>query len=869
VLYDSNQNKFEAIPNKESFIKNEKLIISPLKSNAKGQTITYVFKNSLFFDENSNKTIEQLTADFETGQTYHIIQNSELTTYEIAISYNTSGVKALHFTAIFDDGSTLTTSAAINISITPIPQDLDTIVANIPFQGYDESQPILGQLEYRTFFHQYGSNLQKPIIFIDGFDPEDKRKILRSEMPNPSDLSKKSIKELIAYNLQPNSGEQIPFIQDFQNAGYDVIIVNHPTYQRNIGGVTKTIDGGADYIERNAMAHIALYQELNNKLAQNGSTEELVIMGPSMGGQISKYALAYMENEYELETDPVEKEKWNHNTRLWVSLDSPHQGTNIPMGSQANIFFLGYTHGDQEAKDKYDKKVNSVAGKQQLKFQFSNTFPDTYSWNGRVFPTGNNSTPPPFHTQYYNNVANNGLSGSNGYPQNLRRVSMINGSLAGVKNGEKGKKIFDIQATVGSTLVFHNKVHFVNDSNQSNQIFYGKGMDASWWPPQIEWYSWQVDFTNNLTFGSLDAIPGSTFNTQQVIRDEVVDALEILEEDDDIDEFDEITLFSNHTFMPTHSTLDTNGFSNWYQSIGHNIKCSNQTPFHNYYGEPVNTGHVTFTLAAKEWLFEELANNNPSPPVYTQILGDNTICYNETKTYQLEEDASCIGDATWSTSSTLTINPSNTNAHEVEVTLTNSNTSLAWIKAYFDDNGASVKRYIVGKPYCELYIVEPYSGEIETEILVKNKLPILSGTQDITDYVWEQTGGDGLLDYIDGYPDAVAIQDVIGNVKVYNSCGYTQLNFNVGESSNYNCENPYYYIESLGQNKYKLVDYCNPENSLYVDSSELYDKFGVKVQDLIPEQDEVNIDNTSNSGTIRIILFIKDGQVITKKIISD
>lgn len=589
--FNGNQNKFETIANREPFLVNEKLIISPLKSFVKGQNITYIFKNNLVFNENPNRTIQHLTADFGTGQTYNIIQNGVISNNEIFVNYNTTGEKTLYFTVEFDDGSTMTTMAEIKINIMPVPQGLDTICANIPFQGYDETYPILGKLEYRVFYHTGGSNLQKPIIFIDGFDPEDKRKIIDADIDYDIDPEAHvSIKELIYYSNTPNGTDIHPFIQDFQDAGYDVIIVNHPTYQRTVGGSTITIDGGADFIERNARAHIALYQKLNNELEQNGSSQELVIIGPSMGGQISKYALAYMEKKFQ-ETGLPE---WNHNCRLWVSIDSPHQGTNIPMGSQANIFFLGYTQGNQEAIDKYERRLNSIAGKQQLKFQFSHTFPDKLSLNGRIFPTGYNTTPPPFHTQYYNNVANNGVSGSNGYPQNLRKISIINGSLTGVKNGRGGDKIFDIEAYHGNTTVFHNRVHFIEYSGQDNEIFYGKGMYASLWPPIIEWYSWSSTFTNNLPHGSLDAVPGSTFNTQEEIRDQIVDQLDSLVGAGKIDGYDNLVdLFSNHTFMPTHSTLDTNGFSNWNQPINHNLLCSNQTPFNNYYGEPVNTGHVT------------------------------------------------------------------------------------------------------------------------------------------------------------------------------------------------------------------------------------------------------------------------------------
>jgi len=55
------------------------------------------------------------------------------------------------------------------------------------------------------------------------------------------------------------------------------------------------IHGGADYVERNAMVLVELIKNINPALASNGSTEKLVVIGPSMGGLISRYALAYMK----------------------------------------------------------------------------------------------------------------------------------------------------------------------------------------------------------------------------------------------------------------------------------------------------------------------------------------------------------------------------------------------------------------------------------------------------------------------------------------------------------------------------------------------------------------------------------------------
>ncbi|KJJ39841.1 hypothetical protein [Aequorivita vladivostokensis] len=61
-----------------------------------------------------------------------------------------------------------------------------------------------------------------------------------------------------------NNLDQTVFLVDsLRTIGYDVVIVNQPTYPENLVQQNPPIiDGGADYIERNAMAHVALYQAL-------------------------------------------------------------------------------------------------------------------------------------------------------------------------------------------------------------------------------------------------------------------------------------------------------------------------------------------------------------------------------------------------------------------------------------------------------------------------------------------------------------------------------------------------------------------------------------------------------------------------------
>mgnify|MGYP000229687033 CR=1 FL=1 len=307
------------------------------------------------FEETSN-TITALTADFGTQKTHSIYKNNAFVRPSIDITYKESGYKTLTFTATFRDGTTKTTQGTLHVKVPQTNQartandpliDNFTIDATIPYQGYGETSAVLGKLDYRVYYHTNNDNalkkLIKPIVIIDGFDPKDKRKISDEDSNLPAD-NHFSLEEMILF--EDNQGVEQDIIELLRKEGYDVVIVNHPTYKR--GG--KTIDGGADYIERNAYAHVALYKHLRAKVFGNGSSEELVIIGPSMGGQISRFALAYME-----------KHNIAHNTRLWVSVDSPHLGANIPIGMQAMINLLDAFGGSVSASDFYNDELKSPA----------------------------------------------------------------------------------------------------------------------------------------------------------------------------------------------------------------------------------------------------------------------------------------------------------------------------------------------------------------------------------------------------------------------------------------------------------------------------------------------------------------------------
>lgn len=401
--------KFVPVAGQPSFLSRKILLASPLQETVTGTSIKYTFSNSLIYN-NATTAIKKLVVYFSNTTPVTIIDNSILVVPTKTIGYTTTGSKMLKFVATFTDNTTITTAgyhyftyksplSATTTNTTPCEDAITergTYKSTIGFQGYDETAEYYGKFDYTVFYHTLNnSSLQrkmlKPIIIIDGFDPGDTRKttdcdceqdpdcklknsdksfVLNSGFPsvqytyNPT--KHESIYDLMKY---PDNGQTIFLVDKLRNEGYDVIILNIPKYATSSAGSTienKSIDGGADYVERNGRALASYIKSTKATLAINGSLENLVIMGPSMGGLISRYALAYMEKKEFEATTPADKASWKHNTRIWVSFDSPHLGANIPMGAQANIWFFGEKLRNSAAEEKFNTQLNSYAGKQML-----------------------------------------------------------------------------------------------------------------------------------------------------------------------------------------------------------------------------------------------------------------------------------------------------------------------------------------------------------------------------------------------------------------------------------------------------------------------------------------------------------------------
>lgn len=310
-------------------------------------------------------------------------------------------------------------------AIYPEQTFFETITATIPYQGYDEAQAYYGQGEFEIFLDTYNGVLNKPIIVLDGFDPGDSRSI--------GDI----------YAGLSFGGQN--FADVLRREGFDIVILNAPVYASE----GKVIDGGSDYIQRNAMVLIALIEQLNtDKVGE----EELVVLGPSMGGLIARYALAYMEAN-NLETE----------TRLFISADTPHRGANIPISIQYLINYFAEQVGDVTAQQVVNQLLKSPAAKEMLVDHLEGhlLLGSTYEQDPtQLLPVG----APGFRNEFQAELDNLG------FPSNSRNVTIINGSGIGNTTGSPGMTVVNTNLEIDATTDVDVALKFTPVAGETNTV---------------------------------------------------------------------------------------------------------------------------------------------------------------------------------------------------------------------------------------------------------------------------------------------------------------------------------------------------------------------------------------------------------------
>ncbi|MFJ9244499.1 esterase/lipase family protein [Streptomyces sp. NPDC101776] len=161
-----------------------------------------------------------------------------------------------------------------------------------------------------VFLGEGNRDVRRPVIMADGFN------LGRSKLD---------------WLYQGLEGGEFPFISELRRRGRDVILLGYDERSASILENAQTVI---------AAIHRAGAERLGNA--------RLAVGGFSMGGIVTRYALAKMEQQ-----------RMDHQTGLYFSYDSPHRGATIPVGVQAFSHFIPFPND-------FARQMNSPAARQML-----------------------------------------------------------------------------------------------------------------------------------------------------------------------------------------------------------------------------------------------------------------------------------------------------------------------------------------------------------------------------------------------------------------------------------------------------------------------------------------------------------------------
>jgi len=583
VQYDSINNELNLTTNQNVFDQERLFSVAPLSGNLKsGETYTFWFANEFFLrsDTSSVKQLKltygnNLTKVFFPGDRINVtIPDTGLQTLSWELEYvNGSKIYSksvqrmykhhhngprdsqFNLTADIGYGTTKKCTSWMTVIIPPnvnwmFPHfngsrtvKICTGYANVPIKAEGLVSVRRGRNlqngEYREEGDCYGG---KVAVILDGFDYGTDE--LGRGVCKDGQCGKLGFNTMMHPDLNefPQLALMPQFIDDLGEKGYDVFYLDNKD--------------GADFLQRNAMLLVKLIQQIN---ANKCDCQELVIFGPSMGGQVAKYALAYMEAH-----------DIKHEVRLYVSFDSPHKGANIPYGAQRAIRY--FAQHDHNAKLAWDLKLSSPAAQQLL------------IYHGAV----NTINPHPDRGDLLNDFAQVGI-----YPKYTRNIALINGS-------SNGNKVF---ATDGAELI-HFKVGQIMKMNvwsmrgtTGNKIVDVKHPKS---PVERIYANSSTPLIDNAPGGMGDHLK----DFERPVRLNVLGmnlnlgTIRIPQK--------------TYSFIPATSALDLNSTDYYYNinPIDRQFPTPSLHPFDALYMPTNNQAHVMVSPDNMEWIYHQIESNN-------------------------------------------------------------------------------------------------------------------------------------------------------------------------------------------------------------------------------------------------------------------
>ena len=335
--------------------------VTPVLAATDTLDVTFSLPDSLLFTNTTGISLFEI--DLDDGNGYQVLGFNQ----SITANYSEEGEKELLFRATLADSTIYLGHAKFTARGTGINYNFQ----NGLNKDYGLSPDTIISFD-ATADHAYGEiqigfackdqGLLRPLLYVQGYFPQ-------IDIGDKEPQSYEFLLETERYGqLIPGGSDRVQDV--FELEGYDIIYL-----QLSFPG---------DHADRNAEIVKKAVRKLRDMATANGSHEKTVVIGASMGGLLSKYALLEMEQDGE-----------NHNVKTLITLDSPFQGANIPVGAQ---FMVKHLLGTQ---------VNFLAGTVNTNVLALGSFIDIISETSSATHTG-------FVREalYYNVFENNTSSGS-------------------------------------------------------------------------------------------------------------------------------------------------------------------------------------------------------------------------------------------------------------------------------------------------------------------------------------------------------------------------------------------------------------------------------------------------------------------------
>ena len=427
----------------------------------------------------------------------------------MAVSYKTTGVRTLTLDARLEDGRVLTARTVLDVKrlATPEPTETWSITASESWGG----QTAGGQAY--LYLAPGHSGLVNPVIVVEGFD-------LDNSMDWP-----------VLYDLLNREA----MLEDLRAEGFDAVVLDFAE--------------ATEPIQRNAF----VLTELLTQVAAAAPGRSQVLIGASMGGLVSRYALLRMEQQGA-----------GHQVRTYLSFDSPHGGANIPLGLQ---HWLEFFQGESEEAAFLLSRLDTPASRQMLLYHH-------LAGSGTVGAD-------PLRAAWLADLAANG-----NWPLVPRLVAVANGSGTGQDQGfAAGAQI--IAYEYRSLLVdIDGDVWAVPDGGPGQMIFDG-GINLIWPLP---------DTYRTVSVGGTqpwDAAPGGYRGSMAQMDATTAPYGDI------------VALHDNHCFIPTVSALALEGVGPFHDIDG-DPDLLTRTAFDQVHWPDANQEHIAITVQNKAWFLDEI-----------------------------------------------------------------------------------------------------------------------------------------------------------------------------------------------------------------------------------------------------------------------